>query len=492
LTADKITNSNSANFVRQTVNLVIGQVYTASFYIKNIDATQSILFIRGTSSNLNLVITWSGNDISSTNVGTFESVGGGWYRVQSTFTALEASALYRLYNVNTTESSFIWGAQLVEGTSALDYQMTETRLNIPRLDYSLGSCPNILLEPQRTNLALRSEEFENASWLKTAVSITANSAISPSGVQNADTLTGDGTSTIHNTRQSNSVTNGVAYTFSCYVKKNTNDFIQLIYNSGFGGNAFANFNLNSGVVGTVGAGTTASISSFGNGWYRCSITAIATSTITANIPTLCLVNSASSPIFETNTLTTSVFLWGAQLEAGAYATSYIPTSSASVTRNADVISKTGIADLIGQTEGTIFIETRPLQSLISDGVNRALFSLNQDSLGLNLFYLRRVNNTYFLSVISSGTSVANPTVFTYSNINLNKLKIAIKYGLNTLKVFVNGVNTVNQTISSVPTTNTLTLGSNRLNGDILEGRIDSFQLYKTALTDTQCIALTTL
>ena len=139
----------------------------------------------------------------------------------------------------------IWGAQLVEGSTALPYQKTETRLNIPRLDYSLGGCPNILLEPQRTNLALQSSSFDNASWNINALTISANSNTSPSGVSDADTLTGDGASAQHRVRQFINFTNALTYTVSVYVKKNTNNFFQIVLGGGAFGNApFANFDIN--------------------------------------------------------------------------------------------------------------------------------------------------------------------------------------------------------------------------------------------------------
>jgi hypothetical protein len=98
-----------------------------------------------------------------------------------------------------------------------------------------------------------------------------------------------------------------------------------------------------------GASATATITDFGNGWYRCTMTATATATASGSGFSLRLITSATSARAESNSLATSVHLWGAQLEAGAYPTSYIPTTTATVTRNADVISKTGISSLIGQT-----------------------------------------------------------------------------------------------------------------------------------------------
>jgi hypothetical protein len=386
------------------------------------------------------------------------------------------------YTGDGASGIFIWGAQVDRGNASTPYQLTETRLNRPRVDFSLGGCPNLLLEPQRTNLVLRSEEFDNATWVKTAVSVTANSAISPSGVQNADTFTGDGTSSTHNTRQSNSVTNAVSYTFSCYVKKNTNNFIQLCYNSGFGGNGFANFDLNSGVVGTVGAGTTAGISSFGNGWYRCSITAIATSTITGNITALCLVNSASSPILETNTLSTSVFLWGAQFELGAYQTTYIPTTAASVTRNLDsfALSNVFTNNLISSAGGTWFVDIRNNLSLIRDAFST---SLNLGDGTTNAISIGHITSSVSqrLSVRKFLSGVGTPLYTTLTD----TIKVAIKWNGTTADVFVNGVKVVTATSFAITNLPTLSVTSS----DVPK-YINSMALWNTPLTDDELEVIT--
>jgi hypothetical protein len=481
LTADLILGADSVATVNQIITGTIGVVYTNSFYIKNNNSTQSQILVRNALSIIDSKINWTGSILTSiTNtVGTtsFEDYGNGWYRIISTYTAVEAPQRTRIYpTLNTNQSVYIWGAQLEEGVTATEYIPTTSVIrtkfagitqdggsasNIPRLDYTNGSCPSILVEPQRTNLVLRSEEFDNASWLKAAGSfITPNTFESPSGTLTADLLSGVN----FNISQNVSVGAGT-YTFSVYVKSQGLDIGKEIAVR-FQNSPFPQTN----------------ITTDGN-WQRISVTI--TVTLTTILSPRVLIFGLTNPVSQ-------IYIWGAQLEAGSNATSYIPTVASTVTRNADIISKTGISSLIGQTEGTMFIETQPLQSLISDGVTRALFSLNENYLSLNLFYLRRINNNYILNVNSLGVTLATLTIFTYSNINLNKLKIAIKYGSNTLKVFVNGVNTVNQTIASVPNTNTLTLGSNRNNGDILDGRIDSFQLYKTQLTDAECIQLTTI
>jgi hypothetical protein len=157
-------------------------------------------------------------------------------------------------------------------------------------------------------------------------------------------LSGDGTSGLHYLAQAVSVTSGVAYTQSVFAKKGTNNFLQIIgttTNSIYDAYSWANFDLENGALGTIGSSATATITYFGNGWYRCTMTATATATASGNGFLLCLITSANSLRAETNSLATSVHIWGAQVEQGAHPSSYIPTTTGTGTRIADVISRTG-------------------------------------------------------------------------------------------------------------------------------------------------------
>jgi hypothetical protein len=178
------------------------------------------------------------------------------------------------------------------------------------------------------NLVTFSEMFSDVAWTKNFTSVSANTSIAPNGTLTADTISADGTANLHAIIHSISAVNGFVYTHSVYAKKGTNNFIQLIggaaiYTSGL---VFANFDLNNGVVGSVGAGTTATITNVGNGWYRCTMTATATATVTGSGLIVGLVTSATSTRGELNTLTTNVLLWGAQLVEGTSALDYFPTT----------------------------------------------------------------------------------------------------------------------------------------------------------------------
>lgn len=193
-TADKITQSGSGagTFYKYPFEYSSG-IYTASCYFKKGTANVALIEGNPTSSIFSIqynldteVITPSGAGYVSSNI---ENLGNGWYRcsvVANVNTATGYVAFGLLGSVGDT--MYAWGTQLVEGSTAKDYQKTETRLNIPRLDYSNGTCPSLLVEPQRTNRILWSEEFTNAAWSAIDTTISANTTISPEGIQNADTM----------------------------------------------------------------------------------------------------------------------------------------------------------------------------------------------------------------------------------------------------------------------------------------------------------------
>lgn len=362
-------------------------------------------------------------------------------------------------------------------------------INAPSIDYSLGSCPNILLEPQRTNIALRSEEFDNASWTKNQSTLTPNTTIAPDGTLTADTLTANGLNSNYRLSQNLSLLTTTTYTYSIYAKKDTNNFIQLYGNSSIlGTDVWANFDLNAGVVGTTGSLTTATITNAGNDWYRCTMTGATIAAGSSLAFVLQFVNSATAVRAQSNTLATSVFLWGAQLEAGAYATSYIPTTTASVTRNLDNITRSNVFTngLITAAGGTWFVEIRNNVAVVRD--------LSTSGIFLNTGVVSTIGNGIVLR--NPGVSVSRIGIFTVvggalsSNlytIPTDNAKIAFKWNGTTVDIFVNGVKVVNAA-SFTPTAmqNLIAEGSNRA------VYVNEMALFPTPLTDTQCIALTTL
>jgi hypothetical protein len=502
--ADTLTADGTLNFhsIAQSGSAINGVTYTHSIYAKK--GTNNFIQLAGTG-----VIYTGGNvfanfDLNNGVVGsvgagataTITSVGNGWYRCTMTATAtstttgsvifpcLVSSATSPRAEANTLSTSvFLWGAQLVEGTSALDYQMTETRLNIPRLDYSLGSCPNILLEPQRTNLVLRSEEFDNGSWIKSNASVTANATTSPSGLLNGDALIENTATANHEIVQTTSVTTGVSYTFAIYVKANGRDKFKIQLANQFAATALAYYDLVTGLTYSVGAAAAASMTSVGNGWFRCIITSTATSTGTA-IHYSTLVSTGTTTTYLGNG-TSGVFLWGAQFEAGAYATSYIPTTSASVTRNGDTITRNNVFTngLVTASGGTWFVDLRNniqrTRESSSAGVPY-LGDSNSAGVGNNFRILGFTASRYLIQKFVAGVAT---TIYTTTS---NTSKIAIKWNGTTADVFENGVKVVTATSFTATALDFLAFRTEQVLFNI-----NSTALFPTPLTDAQCIALTT-
>jgi hypothetical protein len=479
LTADTMSIVDSNSRIVQSPSLVAG-TYTLSAYVKVLNTT--------TAGTVRFAPVADGGNVNSFFTPTTE-----WARYTQTFTANTtfSSVAIRGAGGGFVGDIAVWGVQLVLGTEPLPYQETVTRLALPRLDYrnadgTLSSTPRLLLEPQRTNLVTFSEQFDNAAWSKPRATITANVTTAPNGTLTADLISGSGTVGVQDVLQTSlSIISGSVYTHSIYAKKNTNNFIQLGGGtSPFGANYFVNFDLNNGTVGTVGSSVTgSSIESVGDGWYRCSVSgpAIASSTINSFI--LWLVSSETAVRAESWATTSSVYIWGAQLEAGTYPTTYIPTTTAAVTRLADACSLTGASSVIGQTEGTMFAEVdikanSNLGTILSLGSNTSVY----------IAILKRANNTIGFEVLNSGVQV-NISSAAFSN---GVIKIAAAYSANDFVLYVNGAQAGTDTSGTVPTTSQVTLGAYPNNSFILSDGITQAALYTTRLSNAELQSLTTL
>jgi len=417
-----------------------------------------------------------------------ESVGNGWYRFSIVDSAYSGVAIWVSPAANTSGNILVWHPQVNEGSTAKDYQKTETRLNIPRLDYSNGTCPSLLVEPQRTNRLTYSENQgpSGTNWWPTATwSVVNNSVISPSGIQNADTLVEATSNGYHAGYFNSTIANGFTgtYTISAYAKYNGRFFVlspkdaaQRTY-----------FNLQNGTIAQLGSGVTASIEDAGNGWYRCIVTCSFSS---ENVNFEYLLASAVGTLIYTGDGTSGVYIWGCQAEEGSYATSYIPTTSASVTRNADVISKTGISSLIGQTEGVVFMDF-----VYTANDTAGLIPILLSNTSANQLYLWVQTNGRILADFYFGGS-AQATITTaigFAQLN-TRYKIAMAYKANDFAFYINGQLVGTDSSGSVSGLNRLDLDYNSLaptygpSGQY----VNSVALWKTRLTNTQLAQLTTI
>lgn len=236
----------------------------------------------------------------------------------------------------STGSSFVGSDGLIQYAAA----------NQPRFDHDplTLDCKGLLIEEQRTNVILQSENFVSASWPIINATVSADSTTSPDGSTTADKLIA-ANSAIGRIQQSFVLTG--AYNMSIFAKAGEWGWILL---SPLGANTGCWFNLSNGTVGTQVSGYVGSITPFGNGWYRCSVsfTGVGTAGTTARI----IPTNANNATTNGNG-TSGIYLWGAQLEAGASPTSYIPTTTTSVIRSADVCSILSAASVINNLQGTL-------------------------------------------------------------------------------------------------------------------------------------------
>lgn len=248
-----------------------------------------------------------------------------------------------------------------DGNGVIRYAKT----SVPRFDHDplTGICKGLLVEPAVTFFDTYSEQFDNEAWTKIRSSITANAIAAPDGTTTADKLVEDTANNSHYIIKSVTVTAGATYTFSCYFKKGERTTVAL---AAYNGSAFpaAYFNLASGTKVSVDAALTAYMEDVGSGWYKCSITFTMVSGTTCSF--FALLSTGDLEQFYTGDGTSGLYIWGAKLYAGTGQTSYLPTTTAGVTRAADLCSvdltkltRNG-SPLWTGTEGTVVVDALPL------------------------------------------------------------------------------------------------------------------------------------
>jgi hypothetical protein len=359
---------------------------------------------------------------------------------------------------------------------------------VSRLDYSDGGCPSLLLEPQRTNLVTYSESFSNAYWTKTGSSVVSGfaspSADSPLG---AFKLVEDASTGEHRiVTTAFVVSNGTAHSQSYFVKYLNTQWIQI--NRGQEGVGYLNFDLINGVVGFTGGITNYKISVMSNGWYRISINYTVTGTYaTAGISILKTNVNARYETYLGNG-TSGVYIYGAQLEAGSYATSYIPTAGAISTRLQDVANGAGDASMFNDSEGVLYAE---ISALADDGTNRFISLTDGSNDNRILFGYRAASNQVFARI--EGNNSASVDLTNVVSDTKIVIKLAIYYDSSfNYKMYINGF----LVDDGIGTDSIIGLDrldfTNATGTENFYGNVKQIQYYNTALTDAELISLTTL
>jgi hypothetical protein len=376
------------------------------------------------------------------------------------------------YNGTDTCDLSIAFSQVEAGDIATDYIATTSAAvsvgpvaNVPRLDYLSSSCPRLLLEPQRTNSAQYSEQTDNAYWTKFQATITANQATAPDGTMSADLLT---------TTASTAVIYRGGFTagaLSFFIKAETLSagarFVILV--DGVGN---ASWSAN-GTLFAVTGGTATNAVDYGNGWYRCNYNVTSGSVLNYGLENAAVGNTA--------------FIWGIQNEASAsYATSYINTLGASVTRGADAAYKASISTLIGQTEGVAFIDFVWNGLTGVGGYPRVIELWGDLNNYIQLFTVSGSANVYWDLYVGGVPQASGNAAMA-----LGRNKIAVAYKTNDFAVYKNGTLIASDTSCTVPATSSLGIAGRYDGvGAQLAASVNQALLFKTRLSNADLAALT--
>lgn len=364
--------------------------------------------------------------------------------------------------------------------------------NVPRLDYQGSTCPKLLLEPQRTNAQTYSEDFSQGKYTKTDCTISTNVAatLDPAGTNVADKLVEAVTTGGQHYIYFSAQTGANQETQISIFAKAAGRTQFLIWESAIT-NAQARFNLSNGTISDSSSGnaanlvtTTPTITSYGNGWYRCTLnfkTASGSGTIRVQ-----LYNGSTS--YNGNG-TDGIYIYGLQEEVNtAYATSYIPTTTAAVTRLADACYKVGIGSLLSASEYTIFWEG----THIPTGQYNSFVTLSQtvNSNNSARFYRNNTNNEIRVALFNSANGLS---LDLGSGVTTQTAKCAVRVKAGSYALYVNGALVNSNTSALAPASNLDEVNLQYFNASqSFDQKTGQVLVFKTGLTNAQLAELTAL
>ena len=479
--------------------------YVGSAYVKTLTRQYAYIGLFEAAAYSGVIIDLIAGTILSTRgtlvSSSIVSLGSGWYRVNITkimtatasalgiFLSDSATPTYLAgrpsYTGDGTSGIYIWGAQVEQRSSATAYTPTTTAAitnyipvlmtapaGVARFDCDpiTGKSLGLLIEESRTNLTTYSSDFSNAVWLKNGATVTNAANVAPDGTLTAQKLVETTAAGLHQL-YGNTISGitAIPYTYSVYAKYSGRQWIALQ----IGGSTY--FDLLNGVVGTSTSGSTGTITSVGNGWYRCSTTRTLG---VGTVPLEIYLGNSNGGASYTGDGYSGIFIWGAQLEAGSFATSYINTVASTVTRAADSASMTGtnFSSWYNQAQGTYYLEAEVAR-------------INANSIywlygGVtNIRYIMTGGNSLTIGMYDG---ISNP----FSTIDLNAgatNKLISAYTNTTNSITANGKAPYSASflIASQATQFTITT-----NGSALNGHIRKLSYYPVALSSSNLVALT--
>jgi hypothetical protein len=355
--------------------------------------------------------------------------------------------------------------------------MQTASTNAARFDHNpvTGESLGLLIEEQRTNSLTGSEDFDWAT--KTGITVTTNAVVAPDGTQTADKLVATAVTSAHEIRRTFTFTQNATYSISAFFKAAGYECVVL----NIGGTNFVAFNLltgdvNAAVTGSGWANTAGQVQAVGGGWFRCVITSTRTgvdlSTSFRVYISDVATNTAGAPSF-TGDGSSGIYPWGGQLEIGSSPSSYIPTTTTALTRNADVATITGtnFSSFWQASKGGVLVRARPgtvsgTRPLVQFDDNTAdnIIALRGNTTNPELY----IKATTDQAAIDAGTIAANTSY-----------RLAGTWATNDCAANLNGAAPVLDTSATIPAVTQMRLGSDGTN--YLNGHIEAVEYYDQRL-----------
>lgn len=501
-TATEFTASAGNATLTQAVTAIAGD-YTFSVFLRRVSGAGNV-------------------DISAHSGGTWvtQTLTSTWTRFTVTQTLTAGSRTPGIRVVTSGDVIEVWGAQLEQRSAVTAYTATTTQpitnyipvlqtaaSGVARFDHNPTTFESLGLEieEQRTNLLTYSEQFDDAAWTKTNATITANTIVAPDGALTGDSIFETTATGSHRARTASiSVSASTSYTCTVFAKL------------GFGAARFLGiglssttdittgarrsyvFDLSNGTATTTGGATwtvvSGSATAVGNGWYRCQMAVTTDAAASTMVVSIGLSNTFSAATFTsgyTGDGYSGVYIWGAQLEAGAFPTSYIQTVASQVTRAADAASMTGtnFSSWYNAGEGTLYGEYANSVTP-AGGVARRIAHIS-DGTDSNRIYTAWGETTARALLVCTANGVSQASI-SGTAMSASGGKLAGAYKVNDFAVSANGLLTGTDTDGIIPSVNVLHIGTSAVgtSSHYLNGCVKKIAYYPLRVTNANLQALT--
>jgi hypothetical protein len=357
-------------------------------------------------------------------------------------------------------------------------------INTPRFDHNSVTLASrgLLIEEARTNLVLQSENHPSASWSKTGATVASASNTAPNGSSTSNLVTEDSSTGVHRLFQSTAYVSGTSYSISVFLKYAGRQFVAITHPA-VASNGTAIFDIQNGTITLTQSGITSSITAYANGWYRCVINGVSATTGGSSH----IIQGSTTGNVLTGSYTglngAAFYIYGSQVEAGSFPTSYIPTTTASVVRSADVCSITGsdFSGFYNQSEGAMFAN-----AFTPASGDRTVLAVD-DNTANEMIRLRTETANPFFKVTDGGSEVVAIDAGTVTANTAFKLIGA--YKVNDFASSINGGSAVTDTTGTIPTVDRMRIGAGQ-GGNTMCGCVSAIRYFKKRLPDTKLQSLT--